>query len=192
MLQQIPLRPTGKQINSIQCSITFIMRQKLYSIVKLLESSAGLQYIFPVTKGTNPDKTFPTWSKTAARCCDHMSLLQNLSKYIPRTSARKMNPHIWSIFASIYFKSQSFECLCYYVCILYVESNNIFHSLHYSISSSLSSRRLSLVLPNFTNLYEIRKISLRYAIKCTEFGQINVYNITYSICLWQEYKDFRQ
>ncbi|MCI08531.1 hypothetical protein A2U01_0029608, partial [Trifolium medium] len=42
-----------------------------------------LQDIFPVTKGTNPDKTFTTGSKTTARSCNHMCLLKNLTEYIP-------------------------------------------------------------------------------------------------------------
>ncbi|KAK4380845.1 hypothetical protein Sango_3024700 [Sesamum angolense] len=61
------------------------------------KSDVCFQNIVPVSKGTDPDETFTTRSKTASRSCNNMGLLKNLAEHIPRALARKVDPNIWCI-----------------------------------------------------------------------------------------------
>ena len=99
------------------------------SLVQFLESPAGFQDVFPVTKSTNPDKAFTSRSKPTTRCRDHMSLLEYLTKDVPRTPAWEMYPHIWGICPSIHIKTEGLERIYYYVSIFFIETNHLLHCL---------------------------------------------------------------
>ncbi|KAL4581073.1 hypothetical protein LXL04_017281 [Taraxacum kok-saghyz] len=75
-----------------------------FSKPNLFEPPTSFQHIVPVSKRTNPNKPFTSGPKPTARCCHHMSLLENLTEHIPRALTREVDPHVRGIFPPVHLK----------------------------------------------------------------------------------------
>lgn len=103
--------------------------QLWHSLVQLLKSFTSLEDVVSVSESTNPDEAFPSRSKPAAGCRNHMSLPENLAEDIPRASPWEVDPDIWCIFPSIYLETKRTKCIHDYLGVFFVETNHFTHCL---------------------------------------------------------------
>lgn len=83
----------------------------------------------PAPKCTRSYEALSRWTKPAAWCGDNMTLLQDLSKHIPRGFAGEAHPDIGSILTTIHTETHLLEGVLQDCCILLVEENEFLHLL---------------------------------------------------------------